>query len=50
MNLFTTEQLIDFGNYLLSEYRMNLVAQKGVVHDADLSNWIEKINADKGIY
>jgi hypothetical protein len=43
-NKFTLTELIDFGNYLLSEYRMNMVTQKDAVHDADIANWLHRVN------
>lgn len=42
---YTESQLVDFGNYLLSEFRERIVSDinKGNVTHADLENWKETI-------
>lgn len=42
--IFTEKDLVSFGNYLLSEARMNGLQpeKRGAVHDADLFNWAAK--------
>lgn len=39
--MYTTEELISFGNYLLSEFRESMVDPEylRMVHHADVENW-----------
>lgn len=47
MNNFSEKDLVDFGNYLLSEERAETIENKeniNQVHDVDIANWKEKSN------
>lgn len=49
MNEFSEKDLVDFGNYLLSEKRAETIEQKeniNEVHDVDIANWTNNMEKD----
>lgn len=36
---YTEKQLVEFGNYLLSQERKDRIVQSDAVHHADIANW-----------